>query len=238
MAYNVYATQFYIVGDWPARREEPNAIASRLCRFLDGICNIDATLGSWSIGRHYAPYQSARHHLTALIGRDVKVDEDGNEDVEAGYAVMARSEHPAQRYRVLGTAGSAYNLLLSNQIGFDTDSDNGVDPAIVTHAVMKAVMTELIACWEPLFCLAGSSAYDLKRGDIWYERSCWITYVPPQHAGSVDLVGVPFNERTPDSGLLLSATDQPYDAADPAHVEGTRRNVAATRHLNATLPQY
>lgn len=241
MTSNGYPEQYYVKCDWTARPEDPNRIADRLRQFLDTLGEVHQTLRPWSIGeRRRAPYPSVRDDLAETIRRDVVHGEDGTVKMKAGYTIVGSTSDRRQHYRLVGHAGGAYDTFMCNELGLNTCtySSTAVDPAIVDYPVMKAMVLTMIACWEPDFCLAGSGEFAMTATGIWYERSCWITYVPPGHAASVDLVGVPFSEGTPDGGLLLSATDQSYDVKNPAHIDGSRRITQATKHLNATLLVY
>ena len=121
---------------------------------------------------------------------------------------------------------------------FQTDNFSEMNLSVVTYRLMKAAMLATIACWEPAYCIARSNqiAYDYKNEG--YFTKAWMTYVPPAHAGTIDLVGVPFSERIADGGLLLSATEETFRPDNnPVHLDGATRISRALQPLNATLPR-
>lgn len=234
MPYDFLAACVFMRVEWPARRESPAEVAARFRRFLDDLASIDASLETWSVGRKLnVPYASVRDNLGALVRKDVMRDEMGDDEVEAGYDIGAISGDRRQMFSFTGNAGSVYKGFLSNRIYFSTTG--GRAPSIVGYRLVKAVTLAAIAAWEPLFCLTGSSELEPTPEDDRYFKA-WITYVPPEHVASIDLVGVPFAERTPDGGMLLSATEDVFNGANPAHVEGARRIQIALKPLNAKLP--
>ena len=236
MTFDFLATRIFTRANWLGRREDPRGVADRVRRFLDGLAEIDETLRPWSVGSNRGvPYQSVREDLTSFVRSNVKRDEEGELEPEAGYSIEALSEDEKQIFSFVGCAGSIYQSLLSNRIYFFTNSGRTPDPSIVTYRLVRAVILATVACWEPLVCLTGTSDLMPEREDGWFYKA-WITYLPPAHAADVDLVGIPFSERTPDGGLLLSSTEEVFDAGNAAHVDGARRISSATRHLNATLP--
>lgn len=236
MPFDPLATQIFTRANWPSRRESPEQIAGRLRRFLDDIIAIDESVQAWSVGRRReVPYVSVRGDLAALVRGDLMRDEMGDEEANAGYAISGMSEDRRQLFSFGGAVGGIYPWPSWNRFRFYTNSGRTPDPTIVNYRFVKAVTLATIAAWEPLFCLTGCSDMRPTQEDGWYYKA-WVTYVPPVHAEGLDLVGVPFSERTPDSGLLLSATEDVFDASKPAHVDGARRIQEAVRPLNATLP--
>jgi hypothetical protein len=234
MTFDPRAKQFHISCRWSGRREEPQSIAERLRNFIDGVAKIDDTLAPWMIGRQRrVPYQSAKHDLPALIHRDVIRSEDGEVEVISGYTILGSTTDDRQRYMIVGSAGATYEPC--NGLLIQTCSHHPVDPSIVTYSVMKALMLATIASWTPTFCLAGSSEFVPSADGERVVVYPWLFYVTAADAASVDLVGIPFSERMPDGGHLLSATTQVFDADNPAHIEAARRISQATQYLDGAL---
>ncbi len=236
MAFDPLAKRNFVRADWPGRRESPEQVAARLRRYLDDLISLDECLETWSVGRRKtAPYRWVRTDLAALVRDDVMRSESGEEEVNSGYQIAAMSDDTRQLFALQGNAGGIHPWPSWNRVFLYTNSGRTPVPEIVTYRLLKAVTLATIAAWEPLFCLVGSSDLRVRPGDGWYYRA-WMTYVPPPHATSLDLLGVPFAERTPDGGLLLSATEDIFDAKNPAHVEGAQIISNAVRPLEAFLP--
>ena len=238
MKFDPKAKLFYIKTNWGERKEDQNSIAERLRRFLDMIGDIDETLRPWVLGGNSAiPYRSVGCDLVEIIRRDIKYGEDGKIELDAGYSVLGWSEDQRQRYSLRGSVGGVYRYPIWNAMTFETHAGVAVNETIATYVLMKQVTLAVIACWEPALCFTRSSALDPDTANEGAFAKAWMTYVTPINAASVDLVGIPFSERTPDGGQLLSATNQTFDADNPAHIEeGARRISLATQHLNALIP--
>lgn len=238
MTFDVDATQFSVRAKWPNRREKPDAIAERLRLFLDQIVGLDDSLAHWSIGRkRRVSYQTVRSNLASLIERDVNHDELGAIERSAGYAIIGGSKNERQGFSLIGEVGGVYPYPQWNRLWFHTRPGRPPNPDVATYALIRSVLLAMIANWQPLFAIAGSSDLPVDQDRCGWFREAWLTYVPPQRVDRVDLVGIPFSERTADGGLLLSATDQTFRADVPAHVEGARRISQALQPLNATLPR-
>lgn len=237
MTFDVYAKQFSIYAKWPARREGPKEVADRLRGFLDQIAYLDDSLSHWSIGKKRFLYNAVRYDLAALIERNVNHDELGAVQRDAGYAIIGGSQNDRQRFVLMGDVGGIYRYPQWNWLWFHTASGRPANPEVATYTLMRAVVLAMIAYWQPLFALCDSSELAPDQDRFGWFREGWMSYVPPQHIDRVDLVGVPFSERTPDGGLLLSATNQAFRADVSAHVDGARRISQALQPLNATLPR-
>ena len=237
MTYDPNALQFYIIANWNARKDDMSAVGQDFEHFLDALKAIDPTLAEWHVGEHLEDFRSARYDIAAFVKRNVNHDEDGNPDYKDGYSLTGVSRDERQFFSFIGVAGRVYDWPLANEFYFKTDSDGPVDTTIVTSEVMTKIVFATIAVWKPDFCAAFSSDLDSNASEDMY-RQAWMTYIPPAHADSVDLVGVPFSEQTANGGLLLSATNKTFDACDPIHLAGAQRIHEAVRHLNATIPSY
>ncbi len=235
MSFDPFALQFYVNTGWHVRPDDAASVARCFQQYLDRLGAVDEVLSAWRIGSGYIPYGAIRHAMTAFVGRNVEIGEDGEPDPQDGFSIRAASTDERQRFSVMGTAGRAYRYPMANELYLRTDSNHPADTTVVTYPLMKGIVLATIAAWRPDCCAAHSSALEPEPSDGQF-RKAWMTYVPPAHVGGVDLVGVPFAERTPEGGLLLSATDRTFDAADSAHLAGAQRLYEATRHLNAVFP--
>ena len=202
MTFDANAPSVYVRCNWPGRREDPQAVAGRLRRFFDGIGVLDPALAAWSIGQdHRVPYSSVRDHLAAFVAREVVIGESGEEQPKVGYSIVGSSEDRRQRYSMVACVGGIYGWPMWNRIYFFTSNGAPPDPTIVTYDVIKGVILAAIACWEPTFCTARLSELALDEANEGWFTKAWMTYVSPAHAASVDLVGIPFSEWTPDGAF-------------------------------------
>ena len=234
MTYPWQKPQFYINANWLGRQEDATATAGRLMGHLNMLAAADRALASWSVGdTRKVLYGPGRPDLTSVISDDAVRSEDDDLIEGAGHGILCSSQEPKQPYSLIGTAGSKYPPPTGNSLMFRTNGNDAADPIIVTYRLMKAVMLATIDCWEPDFCIARSNQLDPDYKNEGRYTKAWMTYVPPAHVGDVDPVGVPFLERTPDGGLLLSATQEIFRPENPAHLEGATRISQALQPLNA-----
>ena len=81
------------------------------------------------------------------------------------------------------------------------------DPAIIAYPAFKAALLALVESFDATYC----SAYPLQIMDVWDPkrplRIAWMSYVAPRFAPLITPPPTAIAERTPQGGLLLSATE-------------------------------
>lgn len=231
MSYDPKARRFCLNAFWHNRPDDLSSIAPGLQQYVERLSSITPALASWRYGEGKRRQCLTQEDFVRYLQRNVIEHDDGTPDVRNGYHFFARTCDNRDPFKFSGDVGRIYEWPFANSLHFRSDSDGPSDPRIVTYPLMKQVVGATVSTWKPDICTVFSTDLlpGLKEGR-WH--SAWMTYVPPSEAGGIDLVGVPFSEWTPDGGLLLSATDQTFDAANPDHVAGARRLHEATRHLN------
>lgn len=229
---------YYVSSYWPARIETAPAVADRFRRYIDSLVSLNGTLARWKVGRkRRLPYEDVRDDLTSLIERDIRRDESGKIEKIGGYSVSAISRDKRQYFGTSGVAGSGYGNPMWNRLNFHTSVTAPPNLQIVSYPLYKAVVLATVACWEPLICSSRpSSLTEIFKVDRFIGEA-WISYIPPEMAGSVRPPDIPVVEPTPNGGLLLAAATETFNADNPDHVEAARRIGLATRHLDELLPR-
>ncbi len=235
MSFDPFALKFYVNTYWRERPDDAASVARCYRQYLDQLRDVDEVMSTWELGPNYIPYTSVRDDMTSFVQHNAEIGEDGKCDPKDGFSIYAATCDERQIFAVVGTAGGLYPGSLVNGLYFYTNSNGPADTRIVTYHLMKGVVLATVAAWHPDCCAAYSNALRPERSDGRYRKG-WITYVSHEHVGGVDLLGVPFSERTPEGGLLLSATEQTFEAANPTHLAGAQRIYEATRHLNDVFP--
>jgi hypothetical protein len=97
--------------------------------------------------------------------------------------------------------------------------DNVVpDPSIIAYPAFKAALLALVESFDATYC----SAYPQQITNLWPEDAhlnlAWMSYVAPRFASLFTPPPTAIAERTPQGGLLLSATQETFRVDNPAHL--------------------
>ena len=108
---------------------------------------------------------------------------------------------------------------------------NPTDPLILKYSLFREALLATSAIWQPTWaCVAAIRRHyaeePIVTGAPLFPDSAfhipWIAYVSPARAVGLPLPAEIRTERAPDGGLLLTATDEPLDPTNPAHLRGAR----------------
>jgi hypothetical protein len=107
--------------------------------------------------------------------------------------------------------------------------------AFITWSVMKDILLAFVDQWHPTWCgVRSSDLYALyPEGGPPKFHLAWMTYLSPRFAQMVKPPNSAIVDRTPNGGLLMIATDERFEADDPAHLAVTRDIDAAIAPVNA-----
>jgi hypothetical protein len=81
---------------------------------------------------------------------------------------------------------------------------------------------ELMAFWTPRVALPRPTF-----------QLAWVTYISPRFAPLIDPPRGPFVEYTPAGAIVMTATRDRFDVANPLHMAAARRIEAALKPINA-----
>jgi hypothetical protein len=200
-----------------------------------------------SLNTKATPVASARPRIAEIIENNV-VRDDANEPYpDDGYNAHAATNELVGP-RVAGVsvkAGGKYKGDTWLQFGGYTAPR---DPTIVTYPLYKAALLAINAIWHaPWACAEAfrSGTISVPNVEIvpglvatkiegvmqvpldpTFPQSIfhipWIAYLSAEHAAGVTLTHDILTERTPDGGLLMSATTDRLDPDNPEHVRRAR----------------
>lgn len=190
---------------------------------------------------------SARPRITEIIENHVVRNDAYKPDPDRGYhAYATTSEFTGPRAAGVSVdAGGKYDGGTMLRIGWHRGPP---DLTVVTYPLFQAALLAITAIWlAPWACApafrVGTVAVpgvEIAPGvvatridgvtqvplDPTFPKSVfhipWIAYLAPEHAASVTLARDVFTERTPDGGLLMSATSDRLDPMNPEHVRRAR----------------
>jgi Immunity protein 52 len=219
--------------DFPRRPESADAVAEKFLRALDSLSRGDAFFRDWRIinsrGRWSRPLAEVRAEFPAIVARNVVYDDEGPAP-EEGYhasAMLGELDSPKSAAFSVRSGGKLENY---GKLEFGSWKVTP-DPAIVTYARYRAALLAINNAWQPNWSCAYVFRLDYQKSPLFpgaplfpYSRFHipWIAYLSAPLTSGVQLPTEIQSERTPDGGLLMTATEQRLDPANPEHLRRAR----------------
>jgi hypothetical protein len=193
----------------------------------------------------FVPLDVARPRITQIVENSVVLDDARQPNPTEGYTGIARagefdgSRAAHMRLKAGGRDGGSGDLKFGKSL-------EATDPTVVTYPMYKAALLAINGVWRPRWACAFAFRVDtisvpgaeVAPGvvgtridmaaavplDPTFPYSIfhipWIVYLSAQDANTVTLPRDILTERTPDGGLLMSATT---DRLDPMNFDHARR---------------
>jgi hypothetical protein len=237
------ASSFTIHYQLPRRREDPAVIGAKLLDSLDALSRIDPLFTDWKILDPVAmtsvPPAIARTHISTIVENNVVRDDYDQPEPESGYSLVGLTANPKPS-RILTLrvrAGAVSDGEMSLRFG---DILQPTDPLIVTYTLFREALLATSAIWQPLWAYVSAFMMDYWRGPIVPGAPVirynpffitWIAYLSPGVTRGFVVEPDLRTESTPDGGLLMSATDERFDLANPEHL---RRAILAETMIART----
>jgi len=220
---------------WRSRPEAPSALGARFIDTLDALSRIDPVLfANWQLTDFQAmaqvPLEEARMRMASLVESNVSQGSDRSPDPESGYCPIARAgefRHPAS-VMFKADAGGKYTNETVLQLA---EYEVAPDLAVVRYPLFRAALLVINANWQPAWACAyafrlGYNQKPLHPGAALFPYSIfhipWIGYLSPPLAAGLQVAPELSSERTPDGGILITATDERLDPANPEHLRDAR----------------
>ncbi len=213
-----------------ARPITPEWLGVKFLATLDALTQIDPDIfPDWEVGDLPAmkgyPLTSARSRINEIIEHNVSHEELGYPEREPRYTAAAHTTIAAKSHRMTVWVGQGNVWLKAG------DEMLAPDPAIVTYPLFRAALSGINAIWQQQWACVQAFRVDYDRVPLHlgaalfpYSRFHipWIAYLGP----SLIKETVPSlhirTERTPDGGLLMSATEDRLDPSNPGHLSAAR----------------
>jgi hypothetical protein len=202
---------------------------------LDGLNRIDPIVFSnWQVMDFPAieslPLATARPRIAAIIDNNVSRDDFGKPEPDDGYSAGASTGD------TLGPRRMSLRISAGGTDAGETDLKAGEynmfpDPAVVTYPVFKGALLAINAIWPPVWACAYALRMDYDKVPLIpgaalfpYSRFHipWLAYLSAPLAAGLEPPPEIKTERTPDGGLLMSATEERLDPTDPEHLRRAR----------------
>ena len=233
----VFGRYYFIRASWGARPETPEALAARFLKNIDLLSAIDPLLALWLSGVNSPKkLETIRDRYAEIVAAEISRDDFGEPEPIYGYWPGAITRgHPRPLSYALNARAGAYLEAeeFQNKAEFATDSTCVPDPAAITYRIFKAALLAIVEAWQPTDCFARPAGLiDLLPDTDGHFREAWIQYLSAPLAARVTLPQTAVIDRFPDGGLLMSATTDTFDIANPAHLAVARDIGAAMAPLN------
>ncbi len=232
--------------------EKPAVIGAKFLQTLDTLSRIDPIFAGWQVNRNWkiteddqprlVPLDTARRHIAAIVEEGVVHNDFNKPTPRYGYNALAIAGARGPR-RVAFSAKTGIQFL---QLSFG-EHNVASDLTIVTYPLFKAALLAISSAWDaqwayahacrnevikvPVAFAPGIPAFRIDSGppvplDPTFPKSVfhvpWIAYLSAQRAAGVRVAHDVLTERTPDGGLLMSATTERLDPTNPEHVRRAR----------------
>jgi hypothetical protein len=227
--------QYSIRADLPAHTDSPASLGARFLDTLDALGRIDPSIfDDWQIVDLPAvesfPLADARPRIAAIIGNNVKRDDEDEPDPHRGYTAIAFTGEGSGS-RTMGVDVTAGGIVDGSAFLRTGGYKVAPDPAILTYPLFRAALLTINKFWSPAWACAHvfKMHYDktpLSPGAPIFPYSRfhipWLAYVSAPLASRLQLPAEIATERTPDGGLLMTATNEPLDPTNPEHLRRAR----------------
>jgi Immunity protein 52 len=220
----------------PQHRETPAVIGQKFLDTLDALSTIDPLFTQWKVfdfvTTEAIPLASARQRITAIVENNVARDSYDRPEPKSGYGAIGVTEH-AKKSRIVRLTANAGAVYPGSTVLFEIgDLLAPTDPAIVSYPLFRKALLAITAHWQPAWSYACAFRMDYWKAPIVPGAQViryspfhitWIAHLSPEL--STGFVVPPSDVRTehaPGGGLLLSATDETFDPANPEHLRRAR----------------
>jgi len=219
------AETYQVGAYWGIRKEPAIVCARRLAGLLHCLAHCDDVFTSWfsdGISRQAAPTEVKPHDesaLEALLHQGRNRREDNRSVIEElGFTVgLWNGQDDSGSSSIIMQCGS-YSEWVSNSVVLRLPRQGLPRERIVQVNVLTQILQCIVTAWQPDAASVASSDYVSLVHDTWGPMVGWITFIP---VDPTELPSLPVHVRVIPAdthGSLIIATDEPFSAANPAHV--------------------
>lgn len=213
--------RFEIFWSWTPRNETPQQIHNRVTNCLATAAGINSAFKDWQVidfadrlqglfgGKGIQPFGAPK---SPALSEPV---------APRGFMVLAAKDPDAwpEGMGMLCVGGGRMTFPGMCGTTFKTEAAGKPDPSIVSFQSFKSIVLSLAPIWDATYAQAYTS--ELRRQSKGKPSSLepsWMTYLAPDLAREIAIppnVGI---EQLPSGGVLLTATEDIFDAGNPAHL--------------------
>jgi hypothetical protein len=207
---------------------------------IEALMRIDPVFTPWLyVGARptVAPFDQARTKLPALLAKGLPKDWGPAEGYQ--FAGTNSKKFSPRSISLMGGAGNSMPPVgYNNSILLRTVSSNifPTDASIVTYDLFRSAMLAIVEAWNVTWC----AAYPTDIMDFWppvgsghHFKLAWMTYVSPRFAPLIRPPQDIESQTVAGGGVLMVATRERFDVANPEHMAAARAIDTAMAPLNA-----
>jgi len=246
-------SNYGIITFWGPRGEGTDQLAGRLVRALGLLGNIHPVLSDWYFLRQKSGERLQdieveeipiggldRGRVAGLIAEQIHRT-DGDAVPQNGYFFVVANK-PERGPRMVSLmfrcAATFFADFPSNSVRLSTDDSALQDADIFSPETFRRAVLAIAAAWEPSWCEVGSNetrdlSPSIQETGTPKVRLAWMTYLTPRFARLVTPPKSAIVDRTPEGGLLMIATADRFNVANPQHMKVAREIEAALAPVNA-----
>lgn len=213
--------RFEIFWSWTPRTETPQQIHNRVTNCVATAAKINSAFKDWQV----VDFADRLQGLFGRAGKQAFGPSMGRAPSEPappkGFMLLAAKDPNAwpDRMGMLCVGGGRMTFPGMCGTTFKTEAAERPDPTIASYQSFKSILLSLAPLWDTTYAEAYTSELrrQLKRGSSSLGPS-WMTYLAPELAKEISPppnIGI---EHLPDGGILLIATEDVFDAGNPAHL--------------------
>jgi hypothetical protein len=234
---------FEIMAYWGPRRETAAQCGARYWRMLEALSAIGLEFRGWEFAgrtQFWPMPESPGNELIKLIEDCISRDDYGEPEPIYGYSFGAATRVGSNTALSIQVRPGSYVLsapYLINTAELRTKPLNEENAPLITLPVFKPALLAIAAAWDATWC----AAYPWDIIPLWSKsgpgqphfRMAWITYLSARFASMVTPPVSAIVERPPGGGLVMIATEERFDIANPEHMARAREIEAALAPVNA-----
>jgi hypothetical protein len=232
---------------WPGRPEPPGDVGKRFLRTLELLEPLHPTFHDWyTVAAAPVDWEDPAEYplptidvaalgpdLSPWVVANVRRDDFTRPDPDSGYLLGASSHDPSNKSKgdvldAVFCAGGKWVDHGSIDIGSVIAPPN---PALVTYPIFRGFLLAMVSVWSPPWVSARCSIWGRKPPTLPglppfpYSgfQMPWISYFRPEVADKLGPLTDLMTERTPDGGLLITATTDKFDPTNPEHMRPSQR---------------
>ena len=213
---------FIIEAMLPSKIESFGKVTSRYLMLMDRLGAIDPELSEFVrddeiTGRRYVPRDHAALEQWMFEENCFDGAATPKEMVGCIFSIGTAHEFDDPRCVVINLhAGGIYGGRVMLRMG----SNAPPDPRLTDYHTVKAILFALADTFDPVFAYADPRTL----GEDWMHNkprkpvyACWMMLIPPDLARRIAPPPGTVTQVRPDGSLFMAATDERFDAANPAH---------------------
>ncbi|HWE98263.1 MAG TPA: Imm52 family immunity protein [Caulobacteraceae bacterium] len=234
---------YRIASAWPSKPEAPEIIGRKFIQTLELFERVDPLLAGWWTTTHNShTYEHGPPLTVASLKSDPadwlegsrERDDWGDVDPSEGYTLGGLNGFPPgslpkeRQFLFIVSAGSRWvgksSFELKPRVSLP-------EPTAITYAMFKGVLMAMISVWPAPWANAKCSIWGEDPPTLPGEppfpysgyQMPWISYLSAERAAPLGPLPDLVTERTPDGGLLMSATSDKFDPTNVEHMRRSRR---------------